>query len=54
MEENAVSEISREQKERSWGDRPAEEADQEADQGEKTYRDGSAAHECWAQDQEGV
>lgn len=41
----------REKKELDWADRDAEEKD---DGYEKTYRDGSAVNECWAQDQENV
>ena len=49
-----MSEKQKEQKELDWADRlPDSEQDSAADY-EKTYRDGSAVHECWAQDKEGV
>ena len=47
----ATADPKREQKEMDWADRDAEE---KADEYEKTYRDGSAVNECWAQDQENV
>ena len=47
----AATDPKREQKEMDWADRDAEE---KADDYEKTYRDGSAVNERWAQDQENV
>ena len=39
-----MSERSREERELAWADRTE---DQPQDEDEKTYRDGSAIHECW-------
>ena len=50
-----MSEKSKENKERDWADRlPGDEDQAEGESPEKTYRDGSAVHECWASDREGV
>jgi len=39
----------KEQKEQDWADQiPSQEEPEEV---EKPYRDGSAVHECWAQDE---
>ena len=47
-----MSERNPEQKEQAWADQIPEE-DAVADN-EKTYRDGSAVHECWNEKQENV
>lgn len=47
-----MSDPKKEQKEREWGDRIPEEED--ADDREKTYRDGSAVNECWNEKSENV
>ena len=41
-----MSERNDEKKEQAWADRLPEEEDRD-DTPEKTYRDGSAIHECW-------
>ncbi len=49
-----MSEFKRDQQEQDWADRTEEAEDENRDQYEKTYRDGSAVNECWAQDRENV
>lgn len=50
-----MSEKNKEKKERDWADRLSEDTDRDDGEApEKTYRDGSAVHECWASDREGV
>ena len=48
-----MSDPKQEKKEQEWGDRIPEEGEEDGIP-EKTYRDGSAVNECWAQDQENV
>lgn len=49
-----MSEWKREQKEQQWGDRIPEQDEQTDDGSEKTYRDGSAVNECWANEKENM
>lgn len=48
-----MNDPKQEKKEQEWGDRIPEEEEGD-DAPEKTYRDGSAVNECWAQDRENV
>ena len=43
----------KDQKEQEWADRIPSQEEQD-DAFEKTYRDGSAVHECWAQEKDSV
>ena len=47
-----MADPKREQKEREWGDSIPREDD--TDDREKTYRDGSAVNECWNEKSENV
>ncbi len=47
-----MSEMNREKREQDWGDQIPQ--DNPQDEYEKTYRDGSAVNECWAQEKENV
>ena len=51
-QEETTMDPKREQQEQEWADRIDE--DSEETETEKTYRDGSLANECWAQDRENV
>lgn len=44
-----MSDPKKDKKEQEWGDSiPDEEQETDEDVKEKTYRDGSAVNECWA------
>lgn len=48
-----MNDPKKEQKEQTWADRIPDPEDQ-PDEYEQTYRDGSAANECWNPDREGI
>ena len=54
QKDHIVSEYKKEQKERAWGDRIPDEEDEQKNDTEKTYRDGSLINECWNSDRENV
>lgn len=48
-----MSEIKKIRREQDWADEIPD-PDRQPDEPEKTYRDGSAVNECWAEDKENL